>query len=161
MISLTIPGLLKAPKDIVHSPKCSNIVHHKQHAYNERGKVIVVDIADEDRQEYVNSFADQCGLKNVLAQLSKTGDVLAFRALAYDPDKEAGDETLMPEKINDIYEEGRKADSTIADAVANFNKSTGLNLTVEEFTAKVNDGTLMDYMKAQLEAKEKEGEEGK
>lgn len=157
--SKMIPGFL-SPSPVCYMPKCSRIVHHKQHAYNERGQVIVVDLADEDRQEYVNSFKDDCGLKNVLAKLVKTGDVLGYKSMSYDSDKDAGDETIMPRFVNDVMSEGAKADKTIADAVAQFNKTTGLNMTLEEFTAKIQDGTLMDYVTAEVEKLNKPTEGG-
>lgn len=158
-MSVVIPGYPKKVT-ISYMPKCSNIVHHKQHAYDEHGKVIVVDLPDEDRQEYINSFADQCGLKNVLAQLQKSGDVLAWRSMAYDDKTEAQDVSDIPTNVNEISDAAKNSDASISKALADFNQKTGLSLTLDEFTKAVQGGNLIDLIVAAQTEPKKEEKEG-
>lgn len=156
---IIIPGY---SKNFIQScmPKCNPIVHHKQHAYDEHGKVIIVPIADEDRQELIQSYANETGLKNVLARLVKSGDTLGYRSMAYNDETESGDETGIPTKVNEIVEAGSTADARINEALKNFNEKTGLNLTVDEFIKASSEGKLLDLIADAGKSKEevKEGE---
>lgn len=141
-------------------PKCDKIVHHAQHAYNERGQVITVDIADEDRQAYIDSFAGECGLKNVLTKLVRSGDVLGYREMRYNDAVEAEDTSGFPTHVNEVAAAGASADSRVMDALSAFNKKTGLNLTLTEFEKAVADGKLLDLVAESVTKKEtkEEGE---
>lgn len=148
-MAVIIPGYTKKYNSSV-MPRCDRIVKHFQHAYNERGQVIVVPLPDEDRQESINSYASETGLKNVLAKLVRTGDTLAYRAMRYDDVNESGDETGIPTRVNELVEAGKTADSRVTDALKAFNEKTGLNLTLDQFIKASEDGKLLDLVAESL-----------
>lgn len=152
-----IPGYKEGK--VTYAPRCENIIHHKKHSYDEKNRVIVIDDYDEDRQEFINSFKDTVGLKNIMKQLQLQGGVIP-PSMAYNPEVDSVDLSGMPENINDLKEAADQGDQVIRDAVAEFNKLYGTNYTVEEFISKSADGSLLTEMTEALAAKEEVKEEG-
>ena len=154
---MAIPGYKEAK--VCYFPRSENIIHHKKHSYDDKKNVIVVDDADEDRQEFINSFKDTVGLKNILKQLQLQGGVLP-PGMAYDPEKDSIDISGMPDNINDLKAAADEGDKIIRDAVKQFNDLYGTTYTVEEFLKKSSDGSLITEMTEKLKAKEEVKEEG-
>ena len=150
-----IPGYKVAP--VVYAPRSERIIHHKKHSYDDKKNVIVVDDADEDRQEFINSFKDTVGLKNILRQLQLTGGSLPV-GTAYNPDVDAVDVSGMPENINDLKAAADQGDQVIRDAVAKFNEMYGTSYTPEEFIKKSADGTLINEMVEKMNSDKTEKE---
>lgn len=148
-----IPGYKEAKPSFF--PRSARIVHHKKHSYDEHGYVIVVDDSDEDRQEFVNSFKDSVGLKNILRQLALTGQGIS-PTMAYNPDVDAVDNSLMPETLADLQKAAENGDQVIRDAVKSFNETYGTSYTVEEFIKKSADGSLITDVSELLSKKDKE-----
>ena len=146
-----IPGYKVAK--VTYFPKSSNIVHHRKHSYDEKKNVIVVPDLDEDRQEFVNSFKDTVGLKNILKQLQLTGQGIPA-SMMYNENEDAVDLSGMPDNINDLKKAADEGDQVIRDAVAKFNEAYGTTYTVEEFIKKSADGSLMTEVTELLKAKE-------
>lgn len=141
----------------------ANIIQHYQHAYNEKGQVIVVPADKEDRQEYVNSFKETCGLKNVLKNILKQGNQEALAAMAYDPDVDAVDASGLSEihGINEADLIRASSDANFKAQLAAFNKALGINLTPEQFAKMLSEGSVETFIQESIKASEtiKEGED--
>lgn len=134
-------------------PKSSNIVHHRKHSYDEKKNVIVVPDMDEDRQEFINSFKETVGLKNILKQLQLTGQGVPS-SLMYNEEQDAVDLSGMPDNINDLKRAADEGDQVIRDAVSKFNELYGTTYSVEDFIKKSSDGSLMTEVTELLKARE-------
>ena len=153
---MKIPGYVEAKE--VYFPRSDRIIHHKQHAYNEKGRVIVVEIEDEDRQEYINSFKDTVGLANILKQLQLVGGQIPAAMMYSEAD--AVEMVDMPDNIADLKQAADAGDQVIRDAVAEFNNKMGTSYTAEQFIKMMADGSLMTTVQADLSKKEVSKEEG-
>lgn len=142
---------------VCYAPKSERIIHHKKHSYDEHGNVIVIDDVDEDRVEFVNSFKDTVGLKNILRQLQLTGQGVPA-SFMYNEEQDAVDISGMPDNINDLKAAADQGDQVIRDAVKQFNDAYGTSYTVEEFIKKSADGSLVSEVQILLNEKEKEKE---
>ena len=152
---MAIPGYKDAKT--VYFPKSDRIVHHKQHAYDDHGKVIVVDIEDEDRQELINSYKDTVGLKNILRSLQLIGSPIPQSMMYSEAD--AIDMPDMPDNIADLKKAADAGDQVIRDAVNEFNSKMKTNYSAEEFIKMMADGSLMTKVQADIKEKEKSHEE--
>ena len=112
-----IPGYKEGK--VCYAPKSERIIKHRKHSYNEQGQVIVVDDVSEDRVEFVNSFKDTVGLKNILRQLQLTGQPIPA-SMMYNESEDAVDVADMPENINDLKKAADAGDQVIRDAVKQF-----------------------------------------
>ena len=140
-------------------PKSERIIHHTQHAFNEKGEVILIDLPDEDRVESVNSYKNEVGLKNILRQLVKAQDEQGLAALAYDGEKDASDVTGV-DGAHNLSELGMIVDAANAasqKALADLNKALGTNLTAEQLQKMMDEGTLADYLKGLNQSAPSEG----
>ena len=156
---MAIPGYKEAK--VCYFPRSEKIIHHKKHSYDDKKNVIVVDDADEDRQEFINSFKDTVGLKNIMKQLALQGfDGYCPREYMYDQTNDAVDISGLPDNINDLKAAADEGDKIIHDAVKQFNDLYGTTYTVEEFLKKSSDGSLITEMTEKLKAKEEVKEEG-
>lgn len=148
-----IPGFKSG--EVCYAPKSKRIIHHKKHSYDEHGNVVVIDDVDEDRVEFVNSFKDTVGLKNILRQLQLTGQIIPA-SFMYNEEQDAIDVSGMPDNINDLKAAADQGDQVIRDAVKQFNDAYGTSYTVEEFIKKSADGSLVSEVTTLLNEKEKE-----
>lgn len=99
-----------------------------------------------DIQEYINSFADDCGVENVLRKFARTGDASLF---AVHQPIENVDATKMPEK---------SAEELFADLPADLRKDMTFeqfvkSLTQEQLQAYI-DGLVADSIAAQTKKEE-------
>lgn len=148
-----IPGYKSGA--VCYAPQSVRIIHHKKHSYDEHGKVIVVDDVDEDRVEFVNSFKDTVGLKNILRQLQLQGQAIPASFL-YNEQQDAVDVSAIAgiDNINDLKAAADQGDQVIRDAVKQFNDAYGTNYSVEDFIKKSADGSLIIEVTALLKEKE-------
>lgn len=141
-----------------------NIIQHYQHAYDESGRVKVIKADKEDSQEYINSFADTCGLKNVLRNILKQGNEEALAAMSY-TDEDAYDASGLSEihGINEAELIRASSDANFKAQLAAFNKALGTSLTPDQFAKILSEGSIESFIQESIKVKEtpviKEGED--
>lgn len=131
------------------------IIRHKGFKYNPETMALeIVDTDKEDRQAYIDSFADECGVMNVLKKYALTGDasLLNQRELSYGDISDLPVDELNPEALQ------QRADATLAA----LNAKLGTQLTAEQLQSMSQDELLALMIKASTpaaeEPKESEGE---
>lgn len=157
-----IPGL-RAANDLHFMDVGENIIQHYQHAFDEKGQVKVIEADKEDRQEYINSFRETCGLKNVLKNILKQGNKEALAAMAYDPDVDAVDASGLSEihGINEAEIIRASSDANFKAQLAAFNKALGSSLTAEQFAKMLAEGSVETFIQESIKASQtiKEGDD--
>lgn len=105
-------------------------------------KVVKTDI--EDREAYIQSFAEECGVYNIMKMYAKTGDMslLNRREGFY------GDISNLP--VDELNPAAHQA--AAAQAVAGLGKTLGVDLTVEDFAA-MSDAELAALIDKAVQAK--------
>lgn len=108
--------------------KCDEkIVQHYDFAYDPELRALkIVEAGKEDREAYIQSFASEAGVYNILKKYSKTGDVslLNQREGFYGDISDIPSDELDPAKV--AAEAGR--------ALGGLNKALGVDLTAEELS---------------------------
>lgn len=71
-----ISSIDKFVKETVGRDPGSMIIQNQDFSWSEEIRdFVVVEGSKEDRQAYIDSFADECGVYNILKQFAKTGDM--------------------------------------------------------------------------------------
>ena len=119
---------------------------------------VVVEGSKEDRQAYIDSFADDCGVYNVLKKYAVTGDIsLLTRGNGFYGDiSDLPVDELNPSQLAD------KADV----AVSSLSKQLGIDIaskklasmSVEEINALIEKAVAARVQKSEVKAEVKEGE---
>lgn len=139
---------------VVKGLKCDEkMIQHQGFEYDVDGRcLIVVDTELEDRDAYIQSFADECGVYNVLKKYSKTGDAsfLNVREGFY------GDISDIPEDSLDPAAAAKAAEV----ALSGLNQKLGTSFTAEEL-AKLSGDELNDLFNKVIEAAASKVEEVK
>lgn len=106
----------------------------------------VVKTEKEDREAYIQSFVNDCGVYNVLKKYSKTGDIsfLQQGSAIY------ADLSKLPE--DNLDPEGAKAAAKVA--LASLNEKLGLDLTLEELQG-MSDAQIAEVVRQAAEAQAK------
>lgn len=105
-----------------------SIIQHKDFAYDsEKRGLKIVDAEKEDRDAFIQSFASECGIYNVLKKYSKTGDV----SLLSQKQGFYGDISELP--VDDLDPEAAK--KAAAQALSGLNQSLGTQLSAEQLSS--------------------------
>lgn len=136
-----------------------NIIHHKAFAYDPEIRGLkVVDGDVEDREAYIQSFADECGVYNVLKKYSQTGDM----SLLNQGQGFYGDISDIPADELDPAKVAAEASK----ALGGLNKLLGSELTAEQLASLsseqiselINKAIAAQVAKAQAADVKKKGE---
>lgn len=105
---------------------------------------IVVEAGKEDRQAYIDSFAKECGVYNILSKFSKTGDVslLNQREGFYADISGLPVDELNPGKVAEAAQK----------SINSLSKSLGVDLTAEELS-KMTADQLNDLIAKAVDAR--------
>ena len=102
-----------------------NIIQHKDFSYdNDRRDFVIVDAEKEDRDAYIQSFADETGVYNIMRMYAKTQDA----SLLNKKQGFYGDISNLPE--NDLNPAART--KAAEEAVKALSKKLGKELTADE-----------------------------
>lgn len=135
------------------------IIQHRDFAYDPETKGLkIIDTDLEDREAYIQSFADDCGVYNVLKKYSKTGDVSLLNV------KEGFYADLSELPVDNL--DPAAAQKAAAQALAGLNDKLGSNLTadqiqnmsVEELNAIITQAVQAAAAKVSTADDKKEGE---
>lgn len=105
-----------------------SIIQHHDFAYDPEIRGLkIIETEKEDRDAYIQSFADDCGVYNVLKKYSKTGDAALLNA------KQGfyGDVSELP--VDNLDPEAAK--KAAAQALSGLNQSLGTELTAEQLSS--------------------------
>lgn len=126
------------PKPIVAQKFDKNIIQHYDFAYDPdiRG-LKIVEASKEDREAYIQSFASETGVYNILKKYSKTGDISLLNAREgfYADVSNIPSDELDPVKVA----------AEASKAVAGLNKALGVDLSADEL-AKMSAEQLNDLI---------------
>lgn len=138
----------------VKALKCDEkLIQHYGFAYNPDNRALeVVETELEDREAYIQSFADDCGVYNVLKKYAKTGDasLLSQREGFY------GDISDIPEDNLDPV----AAQKAAALALEQLNAKLGTDLSQDDISKLSVDELVSLINKAVESSQPKQQEEG-
>lgn len=114
----------------------------------------VVETSRLNRQDYINSFADEVGIKNILKKVQATGDETLLKQR---PDGVFIDVTQFPDNRAGMYEAVKNG----VEAFDNLPDDIKKKMSMEDFVNNFGQKEFDDYVKAKVDAilaaKEKEG----
>lgn len=123
------------------------IIQHYGFEYDAENRCLkVVETEKEDREAYIQSFASECGVYNVLKKYSKTGDI----SLLQQGSAIYADLSKLPE--DNLDPEGAKAAAQVA--LASLNEKLGLDLTLEQLQG-MSDAQIAEVVRQAAEAQAK------
>lgn len=137
----------------------SMIIQNYDFAWDDKTRdFIVVEGSKEDRQAYIDSFADDCGVYNVLKKYSLTGDA----SLLNQREGFYGDISELP--VDELNPAARAAAAEAA--VASLGEKLGVNITseqlasmsVEQINSLIEKAVAVRVQKATPEKEVKDGE---
>ena len=119
--------------------KCDEkIIEHKDFGYDTETHLIkVVDAGKEDREEYIQSFASETGVYNILKKYSKTGDI----SLLNSREGFYADVSSLP--VDEL--DPAKAAQEASKALGGLNKALGVELSADEL-AKMSSEQLNELI---------------
>ena len=137
----------------------SMIIQNFDFAWDDKTReFIVVEGSKEDRQAYIDSFKDDCGVYNVLKKYAITGDVSLLNRVQgfYGDISDLPVDELNPDKV------AQKAGA----AVASLAEKLGVDITseqlasmsVEQINALIEKAVAARVAKTEVKAESKEGE---
>ena len=121
-----------------------SIIQHHDFIYDSDTRGLkIVETEKEDRDAYIQSFAKETGIYNILKKYSKTGDasILNVKEGFY------GDMTKLPEDNLDPAAAAKAAEQ----ALGGLNKALGSQLTAEQL-AKMSSEELNDLISKAVQA---------
>lgn len=137
----------------------SMIIQNYDFAWDDKIRdFVVVEGSKEDRQAYIDSFADDCGVYNVLKKYAVTGDISLLNRVDgfYGDVSELPVDELNPSQLAD------KADA----AVGSLSKQLGIDvssdqlasMSIEEINSLIEKAVAARVQKSEVKAEVKEGE---
>lgn len=119
-------------------------------------KTRVVESSRINRQDYISSFADEVGIKNILKKVQATGDETLLKQR---PDGAFIDVTQFPDTRSGMYEAVKNGVKAFDDLPDDVKKK----MSMEDFVNYFGQKEFDDYVKAKVDeivaAKAKEGED--
>ena len=133
------------PHDSVGLDLSPQIIQNYDFAYDPESRDLIVVATDkEDREAYIQSFASECGVYNIMKMYAKTGDMslLSRKVGFYGDISDIPEDELNPAAYKDQAEK----------AVASLAKTLGAEFSVDEFAA-MSDAELADLIDKAVQAK--------
>lgn len=145
-------------KDIVEYKETQVIEKTGEGPHDFIVKNVVEEVSRINRQEYLNSFSDDVGIKNILKKVNLTGDVTLLNQRGVGLNKEFVDTTSFPTNTTDAFnyiEKGHDAFDKLPDQVKS---KMSMSDFVETFGQADFDKFILEQAEAIKNKTKKEGE---
>ena len=148
-------GLINKPK-----ATCTNygvdedIVEYVEEQYVVKKRV--VESSRINRQDYIASFADEVGIKNILKKVQATGDETLLKQR---PDGAFIDVTQFPDNRSGMYDAVKNGVQAFDNLPDDIKKKMSMEDFVNNFGQKEFDAYIQSKVDAIIAAKAKEGED--